>query len=451
MSIGLSFVGLAIGFLLLIILTYKGMHISWVSIIVGLLLLVTSRLPIAKTWTDTIGAGIGQIASTLIPVFIVGATFGKLVSVTGAADSFAKTILRVLTARLSPSGKRIAGGFLIILMGILMSYAGIDNFAILFTQIAIATSIMKEVNIPRRFLAALIIVGSTVGGNLPGTPSFINIMAVQFLVDTTPMAAPALAITGALVILVFSLWGMSRMWEKDIAKGINFDCGTLTMACFDDSKLPPWYFLLIPTAVIFVLYNVFHWTPFFAVLGGVVIAAILLYSYMPYEKDGKKSIALSKLVKLNEQFSGGAELAGIPAIMIINMALGNLIAATPAFGFMVQKLGGLSQVINPYLLFSILSIFIVGISASPSGLIIMFNLAHTLFIPAMGVNPMAAHRIIAFSATVFDTLPFGNMVCALLLLTGVKHKEGYPPILYATVGITFVAAMVVTVMAILIY
>ncbi len=451
MSIALSVFGVLLGFVMLILLTYKGLHLSWVSIIVALILMITSGLAIGKSWDETINKGIGMMAGTLIPLFLAGATFGKIVSVSGAADSFAKTVLRALTGNLSAPKKRLVGAFLIILMGVLMAYAGIDNFAILFTQIAIAASVMHEVNIPRRFIAVLIILGSTVGGALPGTPSIINIFAVQFLVDTSAMAAPAIAITGGLFILVASLWGMSRMWEKDVAAGHNFEFGPLSQARFEEKNLPPWFFILIPTAAIFVCFNILHLSPFFSLLVGVGISVLLFYPYMPYNEESGKSKPIAKLNKLVEQFNSGAEIAGIPAIILINMALGQLISSTPAFGWMVQGIGGMQGSISPYILFAVLSILIIGISASMSGLIVMFNLAHDLFIPVMGISAIAAHRIVAFSGFVLDTLPFGTMVVAIMLLTGIKQKEGYPPILFSTVGVTAVATVIVTIMAMIMY
>ncbi len=451
MSIALSIFGVLLGFVMLIVLTYKGLHLSWVSILVALVLMVTSGLAIGSSWDDQIGKGIGMMAGTLIPLFLAGATFGKLVSVTGAADSFAKTVLRALTGKLSDPKKRLVGAFLIIMMGILMAYAGIDNFAILFTQIAIAASIMHEVNIPRRFIAVLIILGSTIGGALPGTPSIMNIIAVQFLVDTSAMAAPALAIPGGIIILVFSLWGMSKMWEKDVAAGKKFEFGPLTHAKFDEENLPPWFFLLIPVGVVFVCYNILHLNPFFSLLCGLAISVLLLFKYMPYDKESGIGAGTGKLKSLTESFNNGAEIAGIPAIILINMALGNLISATPAFQWMVDGISSMKGVINPYILFSFISMSVIGISASMSGLIVMFNLARDLFIPVMGISTVAAHRLVQFSGMVLDTLPFGTMVVAILLLTGIKHKEGYPPILFSTVGVTFLATVVLTILSIIIY
>lgn len=445
MSIALSVFGVLFALFLLVVLTYKGLHLSWVSIIAALVIMVTSGIAIGSGWEDNIADGLGSMAGTLIPLFVAGATFGKIVSATGAADSFARFILG-FSKKWSDPSRRIFGAFLIILIGVIMVFAGVDNFAVLFTEIAIAASIMNEVNIPRRFMCALIIVGSTAGGLFPGTPSVLNIFANQYL-GTAATCAPVLATTGALFIIVLSLFGMSRMWEKDVKNGGKFDFGPLTQARFDEGNLPPWFFLLIPVVVVFVCYNIIGMAVFFSMLCAVAVSSVILFPYLPYDKEKSKSKFTGRVQSLVEDFNGGVELAGIPAIILINMALGNLLSATPAFDWFV----GLFQNVDgsPILLFCIIAIIIIGVSASMSGIIVMFNLASTLFIPVLGLDPEVAHRLVGFSGSVLDTMPFGSMVVAILLLTGVKHKEGYPPVLFSTVGVTFAACILVCVMAML--
>lgn len=80
MSIALSLFGIFFGLFLLIVLTYKGLHVSWVSILVAILIMVTSGLAITDTWNNAITAGIANIAGTMIPIYVAGATFGKLLS-----------------------------------------------------------------------------------------------------------------------------------------------------------------------------------------------------------------------------------------------------------------------------------------------------------------------------------------------------------------------------------
>ncbi|MFV0439690.1 MAG: hypothetical protein ACK5LV_00135 [Lachnospirales bacterium] len=443
MALGMSVFGVFFSLFLLVVLTYKGLHLSWVSIIAALVIMVTSGLVITESWDNLIAAGIGQMAGTLIPLFVAGATFGKIVAVSGAADSFANFALK-FSDKMNDKAKRLYGAFLVILLGILMVLGGVDNFAILFTQIAIAASIMHHVNIPRRFMCALIIIGSTAGGLLPGAPSMMNIIANQYL-GTTATAAPILATSGSLFIIIFTLIGLSRMWEKAIANGENFDFGPLTQAKFDEDNLPPWFFLLVPIIIVFVAYNFLAIPIFFCMLIAVVVSSIMLFPYLPYEEGLHKNAVYARFASLTKQFNGGVELAGIPAIILINMALGNVISETPAFFWFVEIVSGVNG--SPIILFTIIAIIIIGISASMSGMIVMFNLAATLFIPVMGLNPEVAHRIVMFSAVVLDTMPFGSMVVAILMLTGVKHDKGYPPVFFSSVGVTFFACIFIAILA----
>jgi H+/gluconate symporter-like permease len=305
---------------------------------------------------------------------------------------------------------------------------------------------MHKVNIPRRFIVALIILGSTTGGLLPGSPSILNIFGGQFL-GTPPTASPILAITGALFIIILSIVGLSRMWEKDIANGLNFEFGPLTKADFDEEKQPPWFFLIFPVVTIFVCYNILKLSAFFALLIGLAVGLIFLFRYLPYNENEFRNSVIGRTTALCNSFNSGAEIAGIPAIILINMALGNLISATPAFDWFVQLFSNVHG--SPVLLFTGVSILIIGVSASVSGIIVMYNLANELFIPVLGLDAAFIHRMVGFSGCVLDTLPFGTMVVALLLLTGLKQKEGYPPVLYATVGVTFVACIFVSILAVL--
>jgi len=451
MTLGLSIFGIVLAFICLIVLTYKGLHIAWVSVLAALIIIVTSGLALGETWTATIGDGIGHMAGTLIPMFLAGATLGKLFTLTGAADSFAKFIIKALTSRLSPPRKRTVAAYIIALIAILMMMAGIDNFAVLFTLIAITSSLMNEVGIPRRFMGALIMVGLLVAGMIPGNPSVINIFAMEYLDGVSAVTGANLAIPGALFILVVSIWGMSRMWEKDVAAGEVFEYGNLAKASFDEKDLPPWFLLLIPTGVTFVCFNIIQLPVFFALLAGLVCAVIVLCPWIPYNKEDSKNIVIGKIRAISDTFNGGAELAGVPCVILINMALGNVIGASPALEWLTTSLGNYSGSINPYIIFAIIAVFVIGVTASMSGLIVLYNMAATLFVPAFGISAIAAHRIIAFSSTVLDSLPFGTMVVTILLITGTKQKDGYPPIFFSTVGVSAVATVLVTILSMILY
>ena len=95
---------------------------------------------------------------------------------------------------------------------------------------------------------------------------------------------------------------------------------------------------------------------------------------------------------------------------------------------------------------SIMAILLLGAAASAAGMIIAAMAAANTFIPVLGVDPDAAFRILLLSTTVLDSLPFAGAIVAMMSITGIKYKEGYPPIAMTTVLFTFVGNMIVAVL-----
>ena len=93
-----------------------------------------------------------------------------------------------------------------------------------------------------------------------------------------------------------------------------------------------------------------------------------------------------------------------------------------------------------------MAILLLGAAASAAGMIIAAMAAANTFIPVLGVDPDAAFRILLLSTTVLDSLPFAGAIVAMMSITGIKYKEGYPPIAMTTVLFTFVGNMIVAVL-----
>lgn len=81
---------------------------------------------------------------------------------------------------------------------------------------------------------------------------------------------------------------------------------------------------------------------------------------------------------------------------------------------------------------------LLGAAASASGMIIAAMAAASTFIPVLGVNATNAFRALVMSTTVLDSLPFAGAIVAMMSITGIKYKEGYPPIAMTTMLFTFI-------------
>ena len=121
----------------------------------------------------------------------------------------------------------------------------------------------------------------------------------------------------------------------------------------------------------------------------------------------------------------------------IVVGFASVVQATPAYEVMVDGL--LSLPIPAPLLVVIATAILVGLTGSPpAGLAIV--------VPVLAANldlaPEVIHRIATTAATTFDTLPFQGAVIIMLNMAGLKHKDGYPPVMMCTVVWTMAASLV---------
>ncbi len=98
------------------------------------------------------------------PVFLLGAIFGKVVEMSGIAESIAKTIIRMIGAK-----RAILA---IVLLGAILTYSGVSLFVVVFAVYPFAANLFREANIPKRLIPGTIALGAftfTMDA-LPGTP-----------------------------------------------------------------------------------------------------------------------------------------------------------------------------------------------------------------------------------------------------------------------------------------
>ena len=132
------------------------------------------------------------------PVFLLGAIFGKVVEMSGIAESIAKTIVRLLGAKHAM--------LTIILLGAILTYSGVSLFVAVFAIYPFATQMFRQANIPKRLIPGTIALGAftfTMDA-LPGTPQIQNVIPISFF-KTDIYAAPTLGIIGAIFVLAAGL------------------------------------------------------------------------------------------------------------------------------------------------------------------------------------------------------------------------------------------------------
>lgn len=140
-------------------------------------------------------------------VFLLGAIFGKVVEMSGIAESIAKTIVGWLGAKRAM--------LTIVLLGAILTYSGVSLFVAVFAIYPFAAQMFRQANIPKRLIPGTIALGAftfTMDA-LPGTPQIQNVIPIAFF-KTDIYAAPILGIIGAIVVLTLGLLYLEARRKK---------------------------------------------------------------------------------------------------------------------------------------------------------------------------------------------------------------------------------------------
>ncbi len=141
-------------------------------------------------------------------VFLLGAIFGKVVEMSGIAESIAKTIVNLIGAK-----KAI---LTVVLLGAILTYSGVSLFVAVFAIYPFANQLFQQANIPKRLIPGTIALGAftfTMDA-LPGTPQIQNVIPTTFF-GTNIYAAPFLGIIGAIFVLCMGLAYLE--WRRRVA------------------------------------------------------------------------------------------------------------------------------------------------------------------------------------------------------------------------------------------
>jgi len=164
------------------------------------------------------------------PVFLLGAIFGKVVEMSGIAESIAKTIVRLLGAKRAM--------LTIVLLGAILTYSGVSLFVAVFAIYPFAAQMFREANIPKRLIPGTIALGAftfTMDA-LPGTPQIQNVIPIAFF-KTDIYAAPTLGIIGAIFVLGLGLLYLETRRKKAAKTGEGYyGFGTETAGALELAK-----------------------------------------------------------------------------------------------------------------------------------------------------------------------------------------------------------------------
>lgn len=399
--------GIILGLALLMILAYRGYSIVWIAPICALVVAFTGGLGLLPAYTETYMEGFVGFTKSWFPTFMLGAIFGKLMDVTGAANSVAKLICNLIGSKRA---------ILAVVVGcVALTYGGISLFVVAFAMYPFAVALYREANITLRLAPGAIALGAfgLTMTALPGTPQIQNLIPMKYF-GTTPTAAPVLGIVAALIMGIggyfYLLWRQKQLEKKgfffqEASKAVETD--------LKEAKLPNPILSILPLVTVVLTLNLFKLDIILALLCGIGLCMVLNYKHWQ---------------KFTSTVSAGANGS---VIAIINtsaaVGFGAVVKAVPGFQALTEALLGIKG--SPLVSEAVAVNILAGATGSASGgmgiALEALGAKYMELATATGISPEIFHRVASISSGGLDTLPHNGAVLTLLAICGLKHKDSY--------------------------
>ena len=403
--------GILLGLICLAFLTYKGMSILWVAPVSALVVAAFGGMNLLDAFTGDFMKAFGGYATSWFPMFMLGAIFGKVMEVTGAAESIAHFLAKKI-------GYKRAIIAVVVICGVL-TYGGVSLFVVVFVMYPMGLALFREANLPRKMLPGSIALGAfafTMTA-FPGTPQLTNVIPATYF-GTGPMSAPVIGIICGILMFILGILWLQYRTKKLQAAGEVFDEpeGETTAGVSNPEDLQKWYLAIIPPLLIIILFNAVKLNIVVALLVGV-LAGIIIFI--------RRLKTFGNVIKTLNDGASGSMLA------ILNTAagvgFGGVIKAVPGFEQLKTLVTGIDA--SPLISEAIAINVLAGATGSSSGGVsIVLEALGPQFIELAKQSGIALEvfsRVASISAGGLDTLPQCGAVLTVLAVTKLTHKDSY--------------------------
>ncbi|PWC12091.1 permease [Brenneria roseae subsp. americana] len=416
---------LILGLIILMVMCMKGIHIFISVFTASLFLAITAWItaPDVLNPLDAIlqvyTAGLGGYFGNFFFIFVLGAIFGKLTAISGAADSVASFII-------GKFGEKAVIPSLVAACAIL-AYGGVSVFVALFTVYSMMVSMFKKANLPRRLIPAVYFAGAgTFVMIMPGSPQIQNLIPMKFLGTSATAGLVPGMITAAFQAILVIVY-LSYLFKKVKASGEGWvDDENLAQKSHvtKNTNLPHVIVALSPMLLLLVALNILKWDPAIALFSAIVSALIIYFRFLNW-KEIIGNLAAGTMEGVVSLFN--------TAVIV---GFGALVMKLPAFQQSFQAIA--HSGLSPLIVTAIAVGALVFISGSGSGaLSIAMPLIASMF-PAAVVDQGALHRV-ATMACMSTTPPFNGLIITVFSVCGVNHKQSYGPVGMLTLAIPLIA------------
>lgn len=460
----MEFIVILLSLALLMFVAYRGFSVILFAPICALFaVLLTNPDFVLPFFSNVFMEKMVGFIKLYFPVFLLGAIFGKVVEMSGIAESIAKTIIKMVGAK-----RAILA---IVLLGAILTYSGVSLFVVVFAVYPFAANLFREANIPKRLIPGTIALGAftfTMDA-LPGTPQIQNVIPTTFF-KTDIYAAPILGTIGGVIILIVGLLYLESRKKQAQKAGEGYfgfeNTAAAAEAQAELSKEPEQVLqpgsqsatrqilAFVPLVIVAVMNKVFtvsipKWYPEgfdFAkinlpLFGKVETPAVLaIWSVEMALAIGIIASILYDWGKVKANFQNGINLSVSGALLAVmntgaEYGFGGVISSLPGFGVLSK---GISETFtNPLVNGAVTTTTLAGITGSASGgMGIALSAMSDKYLAAIeqfNIPPEVMHRVISMASGGMDTLPHNGAVITLLAVTGLTHRQSYRDIFAITI------------------
>lgn len=427
----LSLLGIILGVTFFIAMAYRGLPVLFVGPLSAIIVAVFSQQNPIPMLTGPFMQRFANFTQSWFLVIMFSSMFGKMMSVSGAADALANKLVGIAMMAKTQTGQKVLAVLSLVVINATLTYGGVSLYAAAFTLVAIAKRIFQNLNVPWKFYTC-----SSLGSGvftmtmLPGSPQLHNNIPTKYL-GTTPMAGPWLGIIGTILAIMLGIiycWWVVREAER---KNEGFlpsgDIISTIYTTDPDIKPIPLIKCLFPSIVLLVVLNVFKQPLVLSLICALLTTYILFFP----------SFRNNPVKMLNEAISNAV---GAVANVCSATGFGGVVAAVSGYKFV---LSGLSAIPGPALFQVFVSVNIAaGITGAGSGglVICLENLGDHFL--ATGINPEVIHRIAAMSSGGLDTLPHCGAVVNTLSIAKLNHRDGYKNYFWLSVVLPIIVTLI---------
>ncbi|MBQ8206574.1 MAG: GntP family permease [Bacilli bacterium] len=446
----IGIIGLVLSLAVLIVLIFKKVPVVFAVPVAAVIAALTNfNSSGANIWPalTNFASGTGLTFTQFLFVFLLSTIYGELVAGLGMAQSISNFFIKLFGKKGAP--------IVIILTTALLVYGGVSAMVVAFTVAPIGISLLRQTNISKKFLPALIALGQSTFAltALPGSPQVNNIIPTTYL-GTTSTAAPVLGIIAS--VILFGLGTVYLVWQinRSKKKGEGFEEEWVPEQyknVKEETQTPNIIISFIPMVLLIILFIVFENVKFgsyefskqyyglASVCTAMFVSIIFLVIY---------GICIAKKKEETLKIISNGAVDWISPLLNFAMIVG--------FGTVIQNLNGfavLTQWViglgSNYLVAAVTVCLLAGVTGSASGgLKIALNSEDLVTAwTTSDMNMPALHRIISIASGGLDSLPHCGGILADLQVCGETHARSYFHIFIVTVVIPIIATLVLVLLA----